>query len=144
MPCVLGFDPLFQFMHERDVVSSICLAIRKRPRGVFNVAGPQPVPLTVAVREAGRTPLPLPEFVFAALLGRFGLPKLPRGAITHIKYPIVIDSSPFRDATGFAQRCQLRARLRFPRRRAAWAIRFKYEPVVAHEPHLALAARHRH
>ena len=101
VPCVLGFDPLFQFMHERDVVTSICLAIRKRIRGVFNVAGPQPVPLTVAAREAGRTVVPLPEFVLAKLLGRFGLPRLPRGAIDHIKYPIVIDSGRFREATGF-------------------------------------------
>lgn len=101
VPCVLGFDPLFQFMHERDIVTSFVLAIRKRLRGVFNVAGPQPVPLTVAAREAGRTVLPLPEFVIAKLLGRFGLPRLPRGAIDHLKYPIVIDGSRFHDATGF-------------------------------------------
>ncbi len=101
VPTILGFDPLFQFMHERDIAVAICLALEKRIRGVYNVAGPQPVPLTMAIRETGRTPVPLPEFVFRNALGRFGLPRLPDGAVDHIKYPIVIDSASFRVATGF-------------------------------------------
>jgi len=101
VPSILGFDPLFQFMHERDVASAIALALEKRLRGVFNVAGPQPVPLSMVIRETGRKAIPIPEFVFNALLGRFGLPRLPPGAISHIKYPVVIDGSVFREATGF-------------------------------------------
>jgi UDP-glucose 4-epimerase len=101
VPSILGFDPLFQFMHEQDVANAICLALAKRIRGVYNVAGPQPVPLSVLIRKTGRRSLPLPEGLFAALLGRFGLPRLPRGALAHIKYPVVIDSAAFRQATGF-------------------------------------------
>jgi UDP-glucose 4-epimerase len=101
VPTVLGFDPLFQFMHERDVAEALALAVEKRPRGVFNVAGPQPVPLSVLVRETGRRAVPLPEILFRNLLGRFGLPRLPQGAIDHIKYPVVIDAAAFRRATGF-------------------------------------------
>ncbi len=102
VPTILGFDPLFQFMHERDVVAAIGLALQKRIRGVYNVSGPPPVPLSVIIRETGRTAVPLPEMLFAAALGRFGLPRLPRGALTHIKYPVVIDSAAFQKATGFA------------------------------------------
>ena len=101
VPTVLGFDPLFQFMHEQDVVSAIVAAVKTRVAGVFNVAGPQPVPLSLAVRVTGRTAVPLPEPVFRRLLGRFGLPKLTSGAIQHIKYPVVIDASRFKAATGF-------------------------------------------
>jgi UDP-glucose 4-epimerase len=101
VPSILGFDPLYQFLHERDVARALTLALEKKVRGVFNVAGPQPVPLSVLVRETGRKLMPLPEFVFNALLGRFGLPRLPPGALTHIKYPVVIDASAFRAATGF-------------------------------------------
>ncbi|WP_437721991.1 SDR family oxidoreductase [Sorangium sp. So ce861] len=101
VPYVLGFDPLFQFMHEQDVVTAICLALEKRIRGVYNVSGPQPVPLSLIVRAAGRVAVPLPEFVLRNALGRFGLPKLPRAALTHIKYPVVVDSAAFRAATGF-------------------------------------------
>jgi len=101
VPTLLGFDPLFQFMHEADVVTSLCTALDKRPRGVFNVAGPQPVPLSTVIRETERTNIPIPEIVFAMMLGRFGLPKLPHGALEHIKYPVTVDGSAFKKATGF-------------------------------------------
>ncbi len=101
VPMVLGFDPLFHFMHEEDVARAICLALEKRITGVYNVSGPQPVPLSVLIRGTGRSSLPLPEIAFRAALGRFGLPRLPPGALTHIKYPVVVDSDAFRAATGF-------------------------------------------
>ncbi|MEM9696960.1 MAG: SDR family oxidoreductase, partial [Myxococcota bacterium] len=101
VPSILGFDPLFQFMHEKDVVRAIMASIEARPRGVFNVAGPQPVPLSVLIRQTGRTNIPLPELFFQKTLGRFGLPDLPKGALTHIKFPIVVESKPFREQAGF-------------------------------------------
>jgi UDP-glucose 4-epimerase len=101
VPTILGFDPLFQFLHDRDVARAISRALDTRLRGVFNVAGPQPVPLSTIVRATGRRTIPLPEVVFNFLLGRFGLPRLPPGALGHIKYPVVIDASAFRKATGF-------------------------------------------
>lgn len=104
VPMVLGFDPLFHFMHEEDAAEAIVQALEKRLRGVFNVAGPQPLPLSVIAREAGRRTLPLPELLLAALTGRAGLPRLSRGALAHIKYPIVVDASAFREATGFQHR----------------------------------------
>lgn len=104
VPMVLGFDPLFQFLHEDDAADAIALALEKKLRGVFNVAGPPPLPLSVIAHEAGRRVLPLPEILLAALTGRAGLPRLSRGALAHIKYPIVVDSGPFREATGFSPR----------------------------------------
>jgi UDP-glucose 4-epimerase len=101
---VLGFDPLFQFMHEEDAAEAIALALSKRLRGVYNVAGPQPLPLSVIAHEAGRRVLPLPETLLGLLVGRAGLPRLSRGALAHIKYPIVVDSGAFRAATSFQHR----------------------------------------
>ncbi len=101
VPVVLGFDPLFQFMHEEDVTSAICTALERRARGVFNVAGPGPLPLSLIVRETGRKTLPLPEAAFGLMRGRFGLPRLPPGAVQHVKHPVVIDDGPFRAATGW-------------------------------------------
>jgi UDP-glucose 4-epimerase len=102
VPMVMGFDPLFQFVHEADMVEAIVATLGTRVRGVFNVAGPQPLPLSVIIRETNRAALPLPEPLLAAALGRFGLPRLSRGALTHIKYPVVIDDAVFRKATGYA------------------------------------------
>jgi UDP-glucose 4-epimerase len=101
VPTVLGFDPLFQFMHEDDCARAIADVVGKNLKGVFNVAGPQPVPLSLLLRLAGRKHIPLPEPLLHALLGRFGLARLPPGAVTHIKYPVVVDDSAFRKATGF-------------------------------------------
>jgi len=103
VPTVLGFDPLFQFMHELDVVEAISLAIKTRLQGVYNVSGPQPLPLSVLINVTGRTKVPLPEMIFSRATSQslFGFPKLPPGAATHIKHCIVVDDSSFRKATGF-------------------------------------------
>ena len=101
VPTLLGYDPLFQFMHEQDVVTALVTTLDSRPRGVFNVAGPKPVPLSLIIKETDRTNVPLPGPMLRAALGRFGLPRLPRGALDHIRYPIIVDDSSFRKATGF-------------------------------------------
>ncbi len=112
VPLVMGYDPLFQFMHEDDVTEAIVQAATQRHKGVFNVAGPDPVPLSIIGRETGRPAIFLPEFVMKAALGRFGLPNLSSGALTHIKFPVTIDGSRFRDATGFQFRYDDAATLR--------------------------------
>ena len=104
VPTVMGFDPLAQFMHEKEAVEAIVCAVRARPRGVFNVCGPPPVPLSVLVNATGRRLVPIPEPIIAAALGHRGFPKLSRGALGHMKYSIVIDGSAFRDVAGFAHR----------------------------------------
>jgi UDP-glucose 4-epimerase len=104
VPMVLGFDPLFHFMHEDDAADAIVKALSTKVRGIYNVAGPQPLPLSLIAEEARRRVLPLPETLLALLVGRAGLPRLSRGALAHIKYPIVVDASLFRRETGFAHR----------------------------------------
>ncbi|MFW6053834.1 MAG: epimerase, partial [Persicimonas sp.] len=102
VPSVLGFDPLYQFMHEQDAASAICQSLSNKLRGVFNVAGPQPVPLSLLIKVTGRTQIPVPEPLMGRVLGRFGFPALPKGSVNHLKYPIVIDDSEFRRRTDFA------------------------------------------
>ncbi|MEM1348373.1 MAG: NAD-dependent epimerase/dehydratase family protein [Myxococcota bacterium] len=101
VPTVLGFDPLFQFMHEHDVARAIVAALGTELRGVFNVCGPQPIPLSLLIRLSGRTNVPMPEALFKRAVGRFGLPKLSTAATNHIKFPIVIDGNLFKQSTGF-------------------------------------------
>ena len=101
VPTVMGFDPLFQMIHERDAALAVVTALEKRLRGVFNVAGPAPLPLSVLIKQARRRNIPVPEPLFRLALGRFGLPRLPEGALSHIKYPVVIDAGAFRMASGF-------------------------------------------
>lgn len=104
VPTVMGFDPLFQFLHEDDMAEAIVKALQPGLRGVYNVAGPEPIPLSNLVQGTGRQRVPVPERVLRRLLGRFGLPRLPRGAIEHLKYPVVVDDARFRESTGYAPR----------------------------------------
>lgn len=104
VPRVLGFDPLFQFMHEEDAARAVLTVIEAGVRGVFNVAGPAPLPLSVIIHACGRTSLPLPERLVPRAFGRLGFSELPRRALSHIKYPLVVDDSRFRRATGFKHR----------------------------------------
>jgi UDP-glucose 4-epimerase len=101
VPMVMGFDPLFQFMHELDAAEAIVIALETELRGVFNVAGPPPVPLSLLCRAVGRKSVRIPAPLYSSLLGKFGLPYLPPGAVAHIKHPIVIDDAAFRAATDF-------------------------------------------
>lgn len=100
-PMVMGFDPLYHFMHEFDAEAAIVAAVEHRLRGVFNVAGPQPLPLSTVIRRAGCTPVPLPEPMVQVMQGRFGFSSLSERATRHLKYPIVLDDRAFREATGF-------------------------------------------
>ena len=102
VPTILGFDPLYQFMHENDAVTAICAALDADLKGVFNVRGPDPVPLSLLIRATDRVKVPLPASVFPLVTGKFGLPHLPAGAVNHLKHPIVVDDTAFRAATGFA------------------------------------------
>ena len=101
VPLVMGFDPLFHVMHEWDAEEAITLSIEKELRGVYNVAGPPPVPLSTLCKATGKKPVHIPEPLYGTMVGRFGFPDLPDDAINHIKYPIVIDNTAFVEATGF-------------------------------------------
>ena len=101
VPIVAGFDPLFHFMHEDDAAEAIVMALEHKLHGVYNVCGPAPMPLSMLIEKAGRKVLRVPERLLPLVMGRFGLPRLPPGAIDHLKFPIVIDSTAFRKATGY-------------------------------------------
>ena len=104
VPMVFGFDPLFQIIHEFDIARAVVASLEGNIRGVYNVVGPDPVPLSVLIEQTGRSRVALPELLYKRVIGRFGLPTLSVGAIEHIKYPVVVDGQAFRQATGFRHR----------------------------------------
>jgi UDP-glucose 4-epimerase len=57
---LLGYDPLLQFIHEEDCLDVFEQALVDRHPGVYNVVAPGPLPLSVLLRVAGKTPLPIP------------------------------------------------------------------------------------
>jgi hypothetical protein len=62
------------------------------------------VPLHTAIREAGATAIPIPEFIMRSLFARLfalGLIAYPPGAIDYLKYPLTLSGDRFVEATGF-------------------------------------------
>jgi UDP-glucose 4-epimerase len=105
VPTIMGFNPMVQFIHEEDVAEAVALALQTGAHGVFNVAGPGAVPLKVAIRETGGTPVSLPESFARTAIGqlfRLGLYPTPPGAINFLKYPCTIDGGRFARETGFS------------------------------------------
>ncbi|MGC4068995.1 MAG: NAD-dependent epimerase/dehydratase family protein [Polyangiaceae bacterium] len=101
VPTVLGFDPVVQFLDERDVALALSVALEHRLMGIYNVGGTRPLPLSTIAQKLGRVVTPFPEGLFRLSVGRFGMANLPSGALSHFKYSIVIDDGLFRSRTGF-------------------------------------------
>ena len=88
VPMVLGFDPLFQFMHEEDVVDR-ALARAGEAACAASSTWPARRPCrsrSSSARRAAR-PCRCPSRCSPRLVGRFGFPRLPQGALDAHQVP---------------------------------------------------------
>ncbi|GMV42214.1 MAG: putative UDP-glucose 4-epimerase GalE1 [Myxococcales bacterium] len=107
VPTMLGFDPMVQIIHEEDVVTAIVKALRPGIRGVFNVTGPKPVPLSALIRAAGKPTVAVPAPLFAAamrLMWRYKLTSFPAPELDYLKYICMADGALAREVLGFKYR----------------------------------------
>lgn len=91
-----GFDPMVQLIHTEDVARAMIEALRPEPRGVYNVVGPGQVPLSAALRELGRTALPVPHFLARPVLStlfKYRAASFPAPELDHIQYLCAVDGS---------------------------------------------------
>jgi UDP-glucose 4-epimerase len=100
-PSVFGFDPLLQFVHEDDVVSSIEWVMRNQIPGVFNVAGDGKLPWSEVAAMCDKRLAPLPPVltnIAAAPLGMLGLVDLPPELLDFLRYGRGADNRRLKDA----------------------------------------------
>ena len=112
---VLGFDPMIQLVHEDDVCRALALALRPGVRGVYNVGGPGEVPLSAALKELGRRPIPVPHPLVRPLLRRAFEARLrswPPEEVDHIQYLCAVDGSRAARDLGYAPRHTMRETIR--------------------------------
>jgi UDP-glucose 4-epimerase len=112
---VMGFDPMIQVIHEEDVCRAIALALRPGVRGVYNVTGAGEVPLSAAMRELGREPLPVPHFLVRPIVKQLfdtRLSSFPPGEVDYIQYLCAVDGSRFIRDTGWTPGYSIRETLR--------------------------------
>lgn len=104
-PTLFGFDPMMQVLHEEDMVSAILAAARPGVRGVFNVVGPDAVPLSRLIALADRPTLPLPH-PLAPLVARnaFALRLIdaPAAELDWLRYAVTLDGGRIRQLLGYA------------------------------------------
>jgi UDP-glucose 4-epimerase len=103
VPVPLGYDPLFQLVHEEDVVRAFeRAALQPRP-GVFNLVGSGVVPLSTLLRLSGKRALKVPGPLLRRLAyypsqGQTGDP--PEAFYDYLRHLWVADGSRGWDAFG--------------------------------------------
>jgi UDP-glucose 4-epimerase len=104
---VMGFDPMLQVIHERDVVEAIVLSLRKRVRGIFNLRGPGELPLTRMIRMLGKRPMPLPGPLISGVTRSLWPSRavyFPTPELDHLRYLCMVDDTRARKELGFSPR----------------------------------------
>lgn len=108
-PVLLGFDPLMQVIHEKDVVEALVYAIKNDVPGVFNIAAEGILPLSRLTALAAKVPIPvfhLFAYWGADLMGAAGVPTGRHWPIEvdYLRYPWVGDLAKMREDLGFVPR----------------------------------------
>ncbi len=104
VPTLLGFDPMIQVIHQDDVVAAIRAALAPGVRGIFNVSGPEALPLSRALKMLGRATLPVPHGAAKSLLKslwRYRLSSFPAPELDHIRYVCMVDDRRAREQMNF-------------------------------------------
>lgn len=101
---LLGYDPLFQLVHEEDVIDAFRLAIEGDHPGIFNIVGKGVLPLSTLLKLAGKINFPMLHiFAYPLIdslyaLGLFGAPS---GHLDFIRYIWVADGEKAEKELGF-------------------------------------------
>lgn len=101
---LLGFDPLWQFIHEVDAIAAFKLAIDRDFPGTFNIVGDGVLPLSTVVRLAGRTPVPVLHTVASPLVSALWATQsaaAPPSFLQYLRYLCVADGEKAARVMGF-------------------------------------------
>jgi len=103
-PRVFGFDPLMQFIDEKDLARALILALENPVPGIFNVAGEGVIALSHAIRHAQAMAVPVPPVITASLvrlLAEVSRIPFPPYLLEFFKYPTILSDDLFRKTFGY-------------------------------------------
>ena len=104
VPVLYGFDPMLQVLHEEDAVTALLAAATPGVRGVFNIVGPDPLPLRKLIEVAGKPTLELPHVVLPSVVNRMfqmRFAEFPAAELDYIRYAATMDGSRAREVLRF-------------------------------------------
>ena len=110
-----GFDPIVQFIHAEDACRAIARSLEPGVRGVYNVVGPGEVSLSLALRELGRTPMTVPNFVARPLLKAlfaYKVTNFPPPELDFLQYLCAVDGSRAAKEWGWKPKYSLKETIR--------------------------------
>lgn len=96
VPTVLGYDPLWQVIDERDAARALHLALTCGCTGAFNIVGEGTVPFSVLVRLSGGKAMPMPGPLLRStirLLETTGVASVPVPLLDYLRYSWVADGA---------------------------------------------------
>lgn len=101
---LLGYDPLWQLLHEEDAISAVLAALDAGVSGPFNIVGAGVLPLSSLIYLAGRINLPVPHpiaypAVRAAWLA--GVSAIPAEHLDYLRFLWVADGERAAKTLGF-------------------------------------------
>jgi UDP-glucose 4-epimerase len=101
---LLGFDPLWQFVHEVDAIAAFKLAIDRDFPGVYNIVGEGVLPVSTILRLASRTSMPVVHPLAVPLVGALWGARLataPSSFLPYLRYLCVADGQKAARVMGF-------------------------------------------
>jgi UDP-glucose 4-epimerase len=101
MAYLLGYSPMWQFVHELDMVDAILAAAKGDEVGVYNVAGRGEIPLVRALALTGARLIPVPGPLAYLALQLGGSLTIPPYFLDFFRYPCVISDARFRKDFGY-------------------------------------------
>lgn len=104
---ILGFDPLFQFVHEEDAIDVFRVAIEDNYHGIFNIVGRGVLPFSTVLKLAGKIGVPIPypiAYSMVSMLWSANLSPVPPTFLNFLKYTWLADGAKAKKIMKFESR----------------------------------------
>ena len=98
-----GHDPLWQFIHEDDLVEMVITLLKKNERGIFNAAADDGMRYSEIIKAMGKPSIALPEGLMSwatRLSWQLHLQSRSSGGVEILAYDAAMDTDKVKKATG--------------------------------------------
>jgi UDP-glucose 4-epimerase len=111
-PTLMGYDPLMQFLHERDATDAFVRAVDADFPGEFNIVGDGVLPYSTILAMMGKVPLPMPHFLAYPLSQALWATQVfdsPPNFLDFLRFLCVVDGDKAKRVMGFQAAYDIKA-----------------------------------
>jgi UDP-glucose 4-epimerase len=111
-PVLMGYDPLMQLVHERDVADAFARAVDTDHPGEFNVVGDGVLPYSTILAMMGKVPIPMPHFLAYPLSKALWATQVfdsPPNFLDFLRFLCIADGAKARRVMGLSPRYDIKA-----------------------------------